>query len=243
MVVAIVERRDGILLIDTGYGSVTARDPNAFPGELSAKLLGLQMLRGEDARSQIQALGLDPDAVRDIVPTHLHHDHAGGLSDFPNATVHVTHEECGAAWGRPGLVQQLLRYYHPGAWRHRPNWKVHTLSPTGVLGFPRSLDLFGDGEILLLDTSGHTPGHVAVAVRLSKGYLIHVGDAAFAATQWTTGQSLALIQIATAWSYTRADEARKRIGDLARGPHDAVILCSHDPILYAGLRQAPQAYE
>jgi glyoxylase-like metal-dependent hydrolase (beta-lactamase superfamily II) len=36
---------------------------------------------------QVQRLGFDPRDVRHIVLTHLDFDHAGGLDDFPHATV------------------------------------------------------------------------------------------------------------------------------------------------------------
>ena len=32
---------------------------------------------------QMRDLGLDPDAVRTVVMTHLHSDHASGISQFP----------------------------------------------------------------------------------------------------------------------------------------------------------------
>jgi phosphoribosyl 1,2-cyclic phosphodiesterase len=41
------------------------------------------------AIEQIQKLGLRPEDVQHIFVTHLDFDHAGGISDFPNATVHI----------------------------------------------------------------------------------------------------------------------------------------------------------
>ncbi|MCI0546624.1 MAG: MBL fold metallo-hydrolase [Candidatus Rokubacteria bacterium] len=44
-------------------------------------------------RDQMTAIGLDPDDVTRIVIGHGHWDHAGQLSDFPNATLYVQKEE------------------------------------------------------------------------------------------------------------------------------------------------------
>jgi len=44
-------------------------------------------------RAQMQAIGLDPDAVTRIVLGHGHWDHAGQLSEFPNAVLYIQKEE------------------------------------------------------------------------------------------------------------------------------------------------------
>jgi glyoxylase-like metal-dependent hydrolase (beta-lactamase superfamily II) len=44
-------------------------------------------------RSQMTTIGLDPDRVKRIVLGHGHWDHAGQLSEFPNATLYIQKEE------------------------------------------------------------------------------------------------------------------------------------------------------
>src|SRR5260221_7329556 len=37
----------------------------------------------------LKALGIDSGRVEDVIITHMHYDHAGGLDLFPNATFHI----------------------------------------------------------------------------------------------------------------------------------------------------------
>lgn len=52
-------------------------------------MLNIRLRERETAIRQIEALGHRAGDVRHIVATHLDFDHAGGLQDFPDATVHV----------------------------------------------------------------------------------------------------------------------------------------------------------
>ena len=47
----------------------------------------------DDIRSQMRAIGLDPNRVVRIIIGHGHWDHAGQLSEFPNAVLYVQKEE------------------------------------------------------------------------------------------------------------------------------------------------------
>ena len=88
------------MLVDTGFGLGDV----ARPRRLSAFFRNanrVQLDAEQTARRQIERLGLRPDDVRHIVLTHLDFDHAGGIEDFPNATVHVMDAELRAATLRP----------------------------------------------------------------------------------------------------------------------------------------------
>ncbi len=95
--------RHGLVLVDTGFGS---RDV-AVPGErLSGFFRAFNNICFEHrltALEQVRQLGFDPADVRHIVLTHLDFDHAGGLSDFPEARVHVLQREYDAARGSHGF--------------------------------------------------------------------------------------------------------------------------------------------
>ena len=44
-------------------------------------------------RDALRLFGVEPADVREIVITHLHNDHVGTFSDFPNATFHLQDDE------------------------------------------------------------------------------------------------------------------------------------------------------
>lgn len=100
----LVETEQGLVLVDTGLGTEAVQfPPKHTPKHTSAffqAVIGPKNVVSETALHQIEALGFRPDDVRHIVLTHLDSDHAGGLPDFPNATVHVFEDELNAAMAR-----------------------------------------------------------------------------------------------------------------------------------------------
>ena len=110
--------------------------------------------------------GLDPTSIGLVVMTHLHYDHASGISQFPGATFVVTEREWRAAHRRASAVRGYVRghFDHPFDWR---TLDFHAPGVTSFATFGRSLDLFGDGSVIILFTPGHTHGHMSVVLRLA----------------------------------------------------------------------------
>jgi glyoxylase-like metal-dependent hydrolase (beta-lactamase superfamily II) len=174
----LIETEDGLVLVDTGFGTQDLRHP--VP-RLSKFLLGLdRVLRDpfDTALQQVGELGFKASDVRHIVLTHLDFDHAGGISDFPKATVHVMAEEASFARHRSGFLRR--RRYRPVQWRAAPSWREYRPQGEKWFGFEVVRQLDGlPPEILLVPLPGHTPGHAGVAVDTGHGWLLHAGDAYF----------------------------------------------------------------
>ncbi|NJM07073.1 MBL fold metallo-hydrolase [Candidatus Gracilibacteria bacterium] len=94
----VIEHPEGLIVVDTGE-LAAASDIDSYmaadPGNrwVYKRNIGLYVSAAEELAAQMRGLGLDPEAVRTVVMTHLHGDHAGGLSFFPNATFLVARAE------------------------------------------------------------------------------------------------------------------------------------------------------
>ena len=176
----LVERPNGLLLVDAGLGTHDLSRPLR---RLGVGFLGMTRPRldaAEPAVRQIERLGFSPRDVRDIIVTHLDPDHAGGIADFPHARIHVHAPELEAAL-HPRTPYEHARY-RPSQWAHRPSWVRHTAGGDRWLGFAsvRAVDERAP-EVLIVPLAGHTRGHAGVAVRsdLDGKWLLHAGDAYF----------------------------------------------------------------
>ena len=96
----VLKSGDQVILVDTGY------DP------VEAKRRGRAILR--PPVKALEAVGVMPDEVKDVIVTHLHYDHAGCLADFPNATLHIHPTELAYATG-PCMCEDALRAPFTGA--------------------------------------------------------------------------------------------------------------------------------
>jgi glyoxylase-like metal-dependent hydrolase (beta-lactamase superfamily II) len=172
----IVERDAGLTVVDTGFGTGDLASPRKRMGLGFLKAMRPALDPAETMASQVRALGHDPSDVTDIVLTHLDLDHAGGLGDFPAATVHVFADELAAAQARRNPKERGR--YVPAQWAHDVKWRTHEVAGDEWLGFQSVAVL--DDELLLVPTRGHTRGHCAVAVRRpSGGWFLHAGDSYF----------------------------------------------------------------
>ncbi len=93
----LVETDRGLVLIDTGFGLQDYLHMKQRLGSLVKRLGNIEHNLEFSAIQQIQKLGFSPKDVQHIFVTHLDFDHAGGISDFPHATIHVLAAEYNAA--------------------------------------------------------------------------------------------------------------------------------------------------
>ncbi len=96
---------------------------------------------------------VDLTTLTRVVLTHLHFDHAAGLSLIP-ATVPIVVQRSEWAAGHDDAAIQR-NFYVPGNYSG-------TERPVELVDGDH--DLLGDGSVLLLLTPGHTPGHQSVQI-------------------------------------------------------------------------------
>jgi glyoxylase-like metal-dependent hydrolase (beta-lactamase superfamily II) len=221
----LVETGQGLVLVDTGFG---AHDVARLPA--SFRWSSRPDLRPErTARAQVRALGFRPEDVRHLVLTHLDLDHAGGLSDFPWAEVHVLREEHAAAVSRRGLRARVR--YLPSQWAHGPRWRLHDPG-SEWRGFEAVRAIPGlPTELLLVPLAGHTRGHQAVAVDAGDRWLLHVGDLWFHRGRQAgvdQPRSLQLFERAMAEDRDALSANQARVRALAGAHADLHVFCAHD---------------
>jgi glyoxylase-like metal-dependent hydrolase (beta-lactamase superfamily II) len=224
--VLVCETNDGLALVDTGFGLDDCASPKTRFGPFVG-LLGARFDPSETALRQIEAMGYGARDVRHIVVTHLDLDHAGGIPDFPEATVHVMMEEHDAAMQRQTFFERAR--YCPAHFAHGPKWKVHRVEGEHWNGFESVRAISGD-EILIIPMHGHTRGHSAVAVKTDEGWILHAGDAYFHADEMR-GKSapmfLEAFQRIIAVDDEKRRHNRRRLRELARTAHDVKVFCAH----------------
>ena len=228
----LLETARGLVLVETGFG---ARDV-ATPAQLEAgfrAVAGPRLDRRETAIEQVRARGFQPEDVRHVVVTHLDVDHAGGIADFPWATIHVHAREQQAAVARRRRVDR--RRYVPAHFAHGPRWQTYDEAGDQLFGLQAVRPLVGlDETIALVPLFGHSRGHSGVAANVGGRWLLHAGDAFFhpdellASPRCPPGLRLFQALVQHDRRARLANQARLRALHAARSDEVAVF-CAHDP--------------
>ena len=240
--VLLIETANGLVLIDTGFGSKDCGDPAGRLGP-SRRLIRPVLNRAEAAVIQVEHLGFRRDDVRHIVVTHFDPDHIGGLSDFPEAQIHVAAAEALAALRAPSWGERIR--FRAVQWAHGPKIVEHTPNGEKWRGFAaaKELDEVSPG-IALISLPGHTRGHACVAVDAGHRWVLHCGDAFFhhGTVDGTAPmpRALAAFESVTAFDRKMVQQNHARLTELyQRGEPDMFMVCSHDRTLYEQAKATP----
>ncbi|KQW43648.1 MULTISPECIES: MBL fold metallo-hydrolase [unclassified Roseateles] len=241
----LVETRDGLALVDTGFGQRDVANPRARLSGFFLALLSPDFRQEMTAAHQIAALGYRPADVRHIVLTHLDFDHAGGLDDFPETTIHLLQRERDEAFRQTTWLDR--QRYRPQQWSSHPRWRLHGASG-GEAWFGFDQVCTGQGlpaGIALVPLPGHTFGHAGVAVDMGGRWLLQAGDAYFhhremdAERPWCTPGLRAYQTLMEKSRQTRLAN-QERLRRFAAGHPEVQVFCSHDPQEFERLSGRPE---
>lgn len=154
----LLRRGSEVILVDTGYD-----DEEATLRDRPIRLNPVEALA---------PFGVTSEQITDVIVTHLHYDHAGGLHLFPNARLHMQSAEMAYATG-PCMCHDVLRM---------PFTAGHICEAVNRLYSGKVA--FYDGDAQISDgvtvhcIGGHSRGLQAVRVRTEAGWLVLASDAA-----------------------------------------------------------------
>jgi len=218
----------GPVLVDTGLHPSVAVDPRESFGPLAGRLNRLRFEPGQAVAAQLRARSVDPADVGVVVMTHLHTDHASGVSEFPDATFVLDRREWDSA-ARGGT----LRGYRPAQFDYGFDWRTLDYESPDIdsfASFGASIDLFGDGSVRLVATPGHSAGHQSVILRLRGREALLTGDAAYTLRAIEEGVTPLLMDDEHRW--------RRSLGEVrrfVRASPGLVVIPGHDLDAWAGL--------
>jgi len=175
----------GWILFDTGYSEHFLQATQAYPERLYRVVTPVHLSPAQSLAAQLRRDGIQPEAIGRIVVSHLHGDHVGGLSDFPQARVACSRE----AWNdlnarsrlgalRIGLLPALLNRQSEESLDWFEDLPARTLAAP-FERFGEGLDLFGDASLLLVPLPGHAAGHFGALFHDDNGPVFLVADASW----------------------------------------------------------------
>jgi len=224
----VIEHSQRLILFDTGQDRASVVDDTYFPGGFTGliydRLARFRIGEQDTLTAQLATLGYTPADVGTAIVSHLHQDHIGGLRELKAADLLVSADE----WAElskagPELRGFLRRHIQlPGL-----KWHHITMEPTGdpsLAPFTESLDVMGDGSLVLLPTPGHTAGSMSLLVRRgTKAPLLLAGDLTYGA------DILERRQIPGVGSRHGLAVTTAKVLALKEQMPDLVVLPAHDP--------------
>jgi glyoxylase-like metal-dependent hydrolase (beta-lactamase superfamily II) len=231
----VVKHPKGNVLFDTGNNDNLIKDPKWWP----AGLQGLKPAMTPEVAIdfQLKKIGLSLDDITYVVVSHLHLDHGGNVSRFPNATIVVQKTEIqNAFWpeqgtGGPYVIGDFLPLRAPN--NDYPNAQK-------MIQLHGDLDLFGDGTLVVKRWVAHTPGSQMMTVKLRNfGLAILTGDNVYFRENVEKSIAPNLVLSYDPAGFYRAYEWIR----MMMATQKADYFTAHDPDAFKAMKKAPAYYD
>jgi len=226
----LIEHDKGKVLYDTGNALEVAKDKVKHWGEAVVAAYDPIMTEDQYVVNQLAKVGVKPKDITHVIFSHLHLDHAGGCGEFPNAIYFVQRAEMQYAY--------VPDFYQAGAYI-RADFDKPYLNWYLLEGDKEDFyDVFGDGNLQILFTPGHTPGHQSLLVKLDNwGPTLLTGDSIYTEEILEENVLPGLV-----YSPPDAVKSIKKMRNLRR-VQGVRIITGHDPVAWPRLKKAPEYYD
>jgi N-acyl homoserine lactone hydrolase len=167
--------------------------------------------------------------VRYVVQTHLHFDHVGAIGHFKDSTFLVHRDD----WDYAHDADWFIDFAYPKADIDREGVKWQFLDE---LDTTNDYDVYGDGQIRLVQSPGHSPGMLSLFAKLEEAPVLLTGDAVVTIDHWRD-EALPFFLDAPACARSTA-----RLRQIAQdeGVDAARVIFGHDAEQYARLEKTYQ---
>ena len=178
----------------------------------------------------LEAIGISPSAVRDVVITHMHYDHCGNDELFPGANYHLQDAEMDYATGRCMCHREMAKPFEADDVARM----VHRVFERRVR-FHDGADTLAPG-VTVHKIGGHTKGLQVVRVETERGPVVLASDSTHFYAHFEHNRVFPIV-------YNIADmlEGYATLRRLAASPSH--IIPGHDPLVLARYPAANSATE
>jgi N-acyl homoserine lactone hydrolase len=210
----------GTMLWDVGI----IPDDQIGPGGVEVAAANGTNVAGKTLRSQLAGVGYGPRDITYLAISHGHADHVANANEYATATVLIQRAEWDSMFSEEAQKLPLFAVYS-------------ALRTSRTLKLDGDHDVFGDGQVVLKSTPGHTPGHQSLFLKLRQtGPVLLTGDLYhYAAERELKKVPVRDNQAQTTASRAAIDELLRKTG--------AQLWIQHDILTNATLRHAPQYYD
>lgn len=161
----LIEHQGSVVVFDAGLHPDFADQHSARYRDVASWNFNCELPDGTTLDARLASCGIDPSDVNYLVLSHMHFDHVGGSVLLPDAEI----------------VMQ------------RPEWLAAEADLTGEVYMPADVDphrsrrlldgewdIFDDGRVVVVPTTGHTPGHQSLRLLTDEGATVVLcGDSCY----------------------------------------------------------------
>ncbi len=178
LVALLCHPRHGWLLWDTGYAPRMLEATQHLPFSLYRYATPLRLQPQLAVVAQLERWKLKPVDIQRILISHFHADHIAGLRDFPAAELIATraaYEDVASRHGLNALRRAFIPALLPDDFTKRATL-LSSFDGPPLPGLGPTVDLFGDGSLLLMELPGHARGQMGLLAHTERGRILFAAD-------------------------------------------------------------------